>query len=70
MLIEFEPVKGTAEAEWPALTRRLAAHIHDALKVRVECKAVPVESLPRFELKTRRIIDRRPQELRRALDKF
>jgi len=31
---------------------------------------VPVEALPRYELKTKRIVDQRPKELRRALDKF
>ena len=70
MEIEFEPVKGIGEAEWPALAGKLARHIHDALKVRIDCRAVPVESLPRYELKTKRIVDKRPKELRRALDKF
>lgn len=70
MEIEFEPVKGIGEAEWPGLADRLARHIHDALKVRIDCRAVPVESLPRYELKTKRIVDKRPKELRRALDKF
>ncbi|MCW5770017.1 MAG: hypothetical protein KIT16_00175 [Rhodospirillaceae bacterium] len=70
MTIEFEPVKGTPAAEAPALAERLASHIHAALKVRIDCRPVPVDSLPRYELKTKRIIDRRPAELRRALDKF
>ncbi len=70
MEIEFEPVKRIGEAEWPGLADRLARHIHDALKVRIDCRAVPVESLPRYELKTKRIVDKRPKELRRALDKF
>lgn len=70
MEIEFEPVKGIGEAEWPALAEALARHIHAALKVRIDCRAVPVESLPRYELKTKRIVDKRPKELRRALDRF
>jgi len=70
LAIEFEPVEGTAERDWPGLADRLAAHIYNALKVRIECKTVPVEALPRYELKTKRIVDQRPKELRRALDKF
>ena len=43
-------------------------HPHDA-EVRLDCKPVTVESLPRYELKTVRIVDNRPKELRRALDR-
>jgi phenylacetate-CoA ligase len=70
MTVEFEPAKGTPAADWPALAERLAAQIHDALRVRIACRAVAPETLPRFELKTKRIVDKRPKELRRALDKF
>lgn len=70
MEIEFEPAKEAAAGSWQALADRLAAHIHGALKVRIECKPVAPESLPRYELKTKRIIDKRPPETRRALDKF
>ena len=63
-------MKGTPAGEEAALAEALAAHIHGVLKVRVACKPVPVESLPRYELKTKRIVDQRPKELRRALDKF
>lgn len=71
MTIRFEPVKALANdrAAWRALERRLGEHIHRALHVRLETTAVPPESLPRYELKTRRIIDQRPQEFRRALDR-
>jgi phenylacetate-coenzyme A ligase PaaK-like adenylate-forming protein len=43
--------------------------IHKALHVRLNCTPVAPNTLPRFELKTKRIIDQRPKELRRALDR-
>jgi len=69
MEIVFEPVKGTAERDWAALAQRLQAHIQTALKVRLDCTPVAVESLPRFELKTTRVVDKRPKEARRALER-
>jgi phenylacetate-CoA ligase len=69
MTIEFEPERAVFPGDVPALARRLEDHVHAALGVRLESRAVAVDSLPRFELKTTRIIDRRPKELRRALDR-
>ena len=71
MTIRFEPeaaIGGDADA-----VRKAAAEagerIHRALHVRLECQPVPCNSLPRFELKTKRMIDQRPKEFRRALDR-
>ena len=71
MTIRFEPeptVGDDADA-----VRRIAIEagerIHRALHVRLECQPVPCLSLPRFELKTKRMIDQRPKEFRRALDR-
>ncbi|MGE4013790.1 MAG: phenylacetate--CoA ligase family protein, partial [Alphaproteobacteria bacterium] len=69
MTVEFEPTADIAEADWNALATRIADHIHKALHVRLEVKPVRPEGLPRYELKTRRIIDNRPKELRRLLDR-
>ena len=67
-------VRAEPEAKLPLdryeeLTRFIGARIHDALKVRLEVELVPPGSLPRYELKTRRIVDQRPKEVRRALDR-
>ncbi|MCC6609679.1 MAG: AMP-binding protein [Burkholderiales bacterium] len=71
MTIRFEPVKSLASDRdaWGAIERRLSDHIHKALHVRLKTVAVSPESLPRYELKTKRIIDQRPKEFRRALDR-
>ncbi len=69
MRVEFEPDAATPEAEWQALTTRLADMIHRALHVRLDVAAVKPGGLPRYDLKTKRIIDKRPKEFRRALDR-
>jgi len=69
MEVVFEPEKSVPEGEVAALAEKLRAHILAALKVRLDCTPVAVESLPRFELKTLRIVDKRPKEMRRALDR-
>ena len=69
MTVRFEPKEDVDPAHWPKIAADAGERIHKALHVRL--KVVPVEpkSLPRFELKTKRIIDQRPRELRRALDR-
>lgn len=69
MTVRFEPEPGTDEAHWPALASQASDRIHEALHVRLRCAPVAPGTLPRFELKTKRIIDQRPRELRRALDR-
>jgi phenylacetate-CoA ligase len=44
-----------------AVAKTLARDATHRLGLRVGVKLVPVESLPRFELKARRVVDRRPQ---------
>jgi phenylacetate-coenzyme A ligase PaaK-like adenylate-forming protein len=43
--------------------------IQEALKVRLAVTLVPPGTLPRYELKTRRIVDQRPKEVRYALER-
>ncbi len=69
MTVRFEPVKKVDKEQWPAIARQLSDRIHQALHVRLRCEAVAPDSLPRYELKTKRIIDQRPKEFRRALDR-
>ncbi len=69
MTVEFEPDKSLPQAQWAALAERIEQKIHRALHVRLEIKPMAPESLPRYDLKTKRIIDKRPKELRRVLDR-
>ena len=43
----------SATADMP---QRVASRLHDRLMLRVPCEVVPAGSLPRFELKARRVI--------------
>jgi phenylacetate-CoA ligase len=69
MTVEFEPEAGIDEGRWAALAAAVGERIHHELHVRLEVTPVPPESLPRYELKTRRVIDNRPKELQRELDR-
>jgi phenylacetate-CoA ligase len=69
MTVRFEPEPTLDAAHWDAVARDASDRIHKALHVRLRCTPVAPNTLPRFELKTKRIIDQRPKELRRALDR-
>ena len=62
-------VKDVAPDRWNDVAQRLSDRIHKALHVRLECTPVAPDTLPKYELKTKRIIDQRPKEFRRALDR-
>ncbi|MDO8691852.1 MAG: hypothetical protein Q7R39_17920 [Dehalococcoidia bacterium] len=69
MLVQMEPVKDFPKERCAELGKEVGSAIHQALKVRLETEIVEPASLPRYELKTKRIIDQRPKEIRRALDR-
>lgn len=69
MTVRFEPVKSLPEKEWREVAARMSERIHKALHVRLKCEPVAPDSLPKYELKTKRIVDQRPKEFRRALDR-
>jgi phenylacetate-CoA ligase len=69
MTVRFEPEASIDPANWQQLASNAGDLIHKALHVRLKVVPVAPKSLPRFELKTKRIIDQRPKELRRALDR-
>ena len=69
MTVRFEPLAAVPEADRDRVAHEASERIHEALHVRLEVVPVPPGTLPRFELKTKRIIDQRPKELRRALDR-
>lgn len=71
MTVRFEPEKAIAGKRelWKKAAKEAADRIHKALHVRLEVKPVEPDSLPRYELKTKRIVDQRPKEFRRILDR-
>jgi phenylacetate-CoA ligase len=69
MTVRAEPQPEVPEAEYAALAARTVRAIQEALKVRLAVTLVPPGTLPRYELKTRRIVDQRPKEVRYALER-
>jgi len=71
MTVRFEPDKSIADKRelWEKAGKEAADRIHKALHVRLNVAPVEPGSLPRYELKTKRIFDQRPKEFRRALDR-
>ncbi len=69
MEVKFEPQPDVPAADWPALAETVAGEIQQQLKVRIAVQPVEPGSLPRYDLKTKRIFDHRPKEFRRALDR-
>jgi phenylacetate-CoA ligase len=69
MCVRVEPMAEFPEGRWAELGRDIDERIHNALKVRLEIQVLPPGTLPRYDLKTRRIIDQRPKEVRRVLER-
>ena len=69
MEIKFEPEQVVPEAEWVELSKQVQKVVRDKLKVRMEVTPSPPSSLPRYDLKTKRVFDHRPKEFQRALDR-
>jgi phenylacetate-CoA ligase len=71
MTIRFEPTAAFADKPelWGDIEKRLSDRIHQGLHVRLRATAVAPGSMPRYELKTKRIVDQRPKQFRRALDR-
>lgn len=67
--VRAEPVPQVPADQYDQLAHTAAGRIHEAIKVRLEVELVAPGTLPRYELKTRRIIDQRPKEVRRVLDR-
>ena len=69
MDILFEPERDVPPERWSALEKEVSEKIHKALHVHLKVKAVSPGNIPRYDLKTKRIIDKRPKEFRRELDR-
>ena len=68
MEVRFEPDPGVPAEQWESMAAQVAEIIRERLRVGMKLTPVEPESLPRYDLKTRRIFDARPKEFRRALD--
>jgi phenylacetate-CoA ligase len=68
MLVRVEAAAGLAEGEADEVARRLAEHLRGSLGVRVDTEVVAPTSLPRYELKTKRIFDHRTADERPQFD--
>jgi phenylacetate-CoA ligase len=69
MTVRYEPEPSVDAGDYDALSKQVQETIHKALHVRLEMEPLAPDSLPRYDLKTKRITDNRPRELRRALDR-
>ena len=69
MEIKFEPEPGVDETRWEDLAQEIAAKVQQALKARMAVTPQRPGSMPRYDLKTKRIFDHRPVDFRRALDR-
>ena len=69
MTVKFEPTPDFPEDQYQSLAKSVEKAIRDTIGVRLHTQTVEVGSLARYELKTKRIIDQRPKEVRRELDR-
>ena len=69
MTVRFEPEKGMPKEKWNDIAEAASEHIHKTLHVRLDLEPVEPGSLPRYDLKTKRVFDNRPVEMRRALER-
>lgn len=71
LTVRFEPDRSIEgdRALWQKTAQEAAERIRQALHVRLAVTPVEPQSLPRYELKTKRIVDQRPKEFRRSLDR-
>ena len=67
MQVMVEPVSREVDVE--TLKEALEGAFRVAFNLRVPVTMAPCGSLPRYELKTKRIVDQRPKEFRRTLDR-
>ena len=71
MTVRFEPAAEIAAKRWlwEGTAAEASDRIHEALHVHLRVVPVEPESLPRNDLKAKRIVDQRPKEFRRVLDR-
>jgi len=69
MRIRLEPIPSVKEEQYVSLAETISQKVKQNIGVTLPVDIVPVESLPRYEVKTKRIIDERPKEFKMELAK-
>ena len=69
LAVKLEAKEGIAEEEYPEISRHAHQTYRTAMGINVEVEVLPPGSLPRYELKSKRFFDHRPQEIRRKLER-
>jgi len=67
MIINLEPTPSTNKSEFSELSKNITQAIKKGIGVTIPVEIVPVDSLPRYQVKTKRISDKRPDEYKREL---
>lgn len=69
MMVKLEPSPEIKSDEYPQLSENITHRIKKIIGVTIPVEIVPIESLPRYEVKTKRVIDERPEEYKLELSK-
>lgn len=69
MIIKLEPKEDVPPEKYNQLAKGLTAELKVKIGVTVPVEIVPVNSLPRYDVKTKRVIDERPEEYKTELAK-
>jgi phenylacetate-CoA ligase len=69
MTVRVEADPSVPAEDYGSVGRQLERRLKSSFEVRIPVEVLTPGSLPRFELKAKRIIDRRPAAFRRALDR-
>lgn len=67
MSVRLEPHTELLPSEYDQLSRGITHRIKEIVGVTIPVEIVPLESLPRYEVKTKRMIDERPEEYKLEL---
>jgi len=69
MTIKLEAKEDISPEDYGKLAKNLETEVKTKIGVSISVEIVPVQSLPRYEVKTRRVIDQRPEEYKMELAK-
>lgn len=69
LLIQLEPDASVDSIQWKGIADEVVKRIKDVVGVRLSAEVVAPGTLPRTDLKAKRIVDRRRDEFRRQLDR-
>ncbi|MDO8690100.1 MAG: phenylacetate--CoA ligase family protein [Dehalococcoidia bacterium] len=69
MLVKVEAREDIPSDQYADLTEKVSRMYRDVLGVRLEAEVLAPNTLPRYELKSKKIFDHRPPEVRRKLER-